>query len=474
MFGAMSGTENNEVVGRPRDFAIYAASVAVAGIILWFVLGNFIQIMAGTIFIATVLGTLMFWRFRLAIAFGGICTLLATQTLDIEHMIQFMSIDVIVFLVAMMILVDIAKDSGFFMWLLGKLLKVTKYDPKKVLIVLLIMSTVMAAMVDEVTSILFIVAIVFEYCRFFKLDPLPYTISCVLATNVGSSATMLGNPIGILLGLRGDLTFEDFIVWSAPVAVMSLIALIFICTFWYRKTLREAKIHVAEKLKEEGNVVFEEIGSDKMRDVKLSGALLFGTIILVAMHYRIELLLGVEKFTYLLVAAFLGAAIGLLWKRAKAQHIVERGVDWWTLLFFMFLFAKAGALKYTGLTDVLANSISSFATSQVQIQTFMLWFSGIMSSLLDNVVLIAALIPVVQSLVVMGFNGDPLWWALLFGGVYGGNITMIGSTANIVALGMLEKQFNYHMRFIRWLGIGILGGVIPMIIGTIWLLIFFH
>jgi Na+/H+ antiporter NhaD/arsenite permease-like protein len=90
------------------------------------------------------------------------------------------------------------------------------------------------------------------------------------------------------------------------------------------------------------------------------------------------------------------------------------------------------------------------------------------------VVLIAALIPVVQSLVVMGFNVDPLWWALLFGGVYGGNITMIGSTANIVALGMLEKQFNYHMRFIRWLGIGILGGVIPMIIGTIWLLIFFH
>jgi len=140
----------------------------------------------------------------------------------------------------------------------------------------------------------------------------------------------------------------------------------------------------------------------------------------------------------------------------------------------MFLFAKAGALKYTGLTDLLAAGVASFATSQMQIQTFMLWFSGIASALLDNVVLVAALIPVVQSLVVMGFNGALLWWALLFGGAYGGNITMIGSTANIVALGMLEKQFNYHMRFFKWLWIGLIGGALPMLVGKIWLTILFN
>jgi len=97
-----------------------------------------------------------------------------------------------------------------------------------------------------------------------------------------------------------------------------------------------------------------------------------------------------------------------------------------------------------------------------------------MSAFLDNVVLVAALIPVVQSLAAIGFNAAPLWWALLFGGVYGGNITMIGSTANIVALGMLEKQFNYHMRFFKWLGIGIAGGVLPMLVGQVWLMVFFH
>lgn len=460
--------------GSRRDFAIYLGVNGLSAIVLWFVLGNFLQTVAGTIFVATVIGTLMFWRFRLAIAFIGICLLLATGTIDIPHMIEFMSIDVIVFLVAMMILVDIAKDSGFFMWLLGKLLRLTKYDPRKVMVMMLCISTLMAALVDEVTSILFIIAIIFEYCKYFDLDPLPYVISCVMATNVGSSATMLGNPIGILIGLRGNLTFEDFLVYAAPVALLSLLVLIPVCTIFYRKALHEAKAKVSASLDRNSGLLFEEVAQDKMKGVKLSGILLFSTIALVALHYRIELLLNAEKFTYLLVAAFIGAGIGLLWKRNKAQHIVERGVDWWTLLFFMFLFAKAGALKYTGLTDVLASAISSIATSQIQIQTFMLWFSGIFSSLLDNVVLIAALIPVVYSLATLGYSSSPLWWALLFGGVYGGNITMIGSTANIVALGMLEKQFNYHMRFFKWLWIGLLGGALPMLVAQGWLMLIFR
>jgi Na+/H+ antiporter NhaD/arsenite permease-like protein len=93
---------------------------------------------------------------------------------------------------------------------------------------------------------------------------------------------------------------------------------------------------------------------------------------------------------------------------------------------------------------------------------------------LDNVVLVAALIPVVQSLAGIGFNGEPLWWGLLFGGVYGGNITMIGSTANIVALGMMEKRFNYHMRFFKWLWIGLIGGLLPTLVAQVWLTIFFR
>jgi Na+/H+ antiporter NhaD/arsenite permease-like protein len=462
-------------VGTARDAVIYIVAVAFVGAVLWLMLGNFKQTMAGTIFIATVIGTLMFWRFRLAIAFVGISALLATSTLDITEMIQFMNIDVICFLIGMMILVDIAKESGLFIWILDKLLKATKYDPRKVLIVLLAMSTLMAAMVDEVTSILFIIAIIFEYCKYFDIDPLPYVISAVLATNVGSSATVLGNPIGILIALRGSLTFVDFLMWATPVALMSLLLLIAILPLWYRKPLAEAKVKVLAKMNGATSAdVLETIGQDRMKDVKISGVILFGTIFFIALHAQLEPIFGLEKDTLLLVFSFLGAAAGLFWKRATARQIVERGVDWWSLVFFMFLFAKAGALKFTGLTDRLASGIASVARSQVQIQSIVLWLACGASSVLDNVVLVAALIPVVQSLVAIGYKSTPLSFALLFGGVYGGNITMIGSTANIVALGMLEKKFNYHMKFFKWLWVGILGGVLPTLVAQVWLTAFFH
>ena len=465
----MAELEGTGKVGSWRDFSLFGASVASIGVALWLFLGNFPQTVAGTIFMATVLGTLMFWRFRLAIAFAGIGALLATQTIDIEHAISFMSVDVITFLASMMILVEIAKEGGFFKWILHRLLAAVRYDPRKVMITLLVMSTLMAAMVDEVTSIIFITAIVFEYCRRFELDPVPFVISTVLATNIGSSATMLGNPIGILIGLRAGLTFEDFLLSATPVAILSLLVIIALCTLWYRKVLKEARAKVmgAGKIGPLG-------GGVNIREVRLSGALLLSTVFMIAIHYRLELLLNVEKSTFLLVAAYLGAAAGLLWKRKEARSIVEKGVDWWTLIFFMFLFAKAGALKYTRLTDVLASGVASIASSQHQIQSLVLWLGGFASSVLDNVVLVAALIPVVQSLGALGFSTAPLWWALLFGGTYGGNITMIGSTANIVALGMLEKDFHYYMRFFRWLSIGLLGGVLPMLVAQAWLMVFFH
>lgn len=461
----MAELEGLGEAGNRRNFLVFGASVASIGVVLWLLLDNFHQTVAGTIFMATVLGTLMFWRFRLAIAFAGIGALLATQTIDIEHTITFMSVDVITFLASMMILVEIAKQGGFFKWFLHRLLAAARYDPVKVMIGLLVISTLMAAMVDEVTSIIFITAIVFEYCRRFKLDPVPFVISTVLATNIGSSATMLGNPIGILIGLRAGLTFEDFLLYATPVAALSLVVIIALCTFWYRKMLKEAEAKVIVT-----SDIDLESGDLNMREVKLSGALLLATVFMIAIHYRIELLLNVEKSTFLLVAAYAGAAVGLIWRRREARLIVDRGVDWWTLVFFMFLFAKAGALKYTGLTDTLASGIASIASSQHQIQSFILWFSGFASSVLDNVVLVAAIIPVVQSLGALGFSTAPLWWALLFGGTYGGNITMIGSTANIVALGMLEKEFGYYMKFFKWLSIGLLGGVLPMLVAQAWLI----
>ncbi|HNU61992.1 MAG TPA: SLC13 family permease, partial [Methanofastidiosum sp.] len=193
------------------------------------------QVIATSILAATVIGTLLFWSFRVAIAFLGISILLLTRTLDIPHLIEFASLEVILFLVGMMTLVGMLKDVGFFRWLMIKIVKLTNFEAHLLLIVFCLLSAVLAMAIDEVTSIIFVTAVLLEITDYFDVNPVPYVISCVMATNIGSSGTVLGNPIGILIAMRGKLSFEDFIIWAFPVAMISLIATILIVLFWYRK-----------------------------------------------------------------------------------------------------------------------------------------------------------------------------------------------------------------------------------------------
>lgn len=158
----------------------------------------------------------------------------------------------------------------------------------------------------------------------------------------------------------------------------------------------------------------------------------------------------------------------MIWKYSHARTYIEKDVDWWTLLFFLLLFAKAGTLKYTGATDVFAKRLLEIVNrSPSMLIGTVLWMSAIGSSILDNVVLVAAFIPIVQSLKELGFALQPLWWALLFGGCLGGNITLVGSTANIVALGILEKEKRIRLTFFRWFWVGLTVGVITTCV--VWL-----
>ena len=180
--------EGGEVVGTKKQFIVYIAVNIAIGLFLYFLLQNVQQAIAGTIFLALVIGTLMFWRFRVAIAFLGIVLLLVTGTIDLEHTIKFMNLDVILFLVGMMVIVALLRRSGFFRWLLAKGLKLSKFEPNRLMIMMMFLAAVMAAMVDEVTSILFITALVLDLCDYFEVNPVNYIISVVLATNIGSSS----------------------------------------------------------------------------------------------------------------------------------------------------------------------------------------------------------------------------------------------------------------------------------------------
>ena len=446
---------------------------AAIGVGFYFLLHNVTQTIAATIFIALVIGTLMFWRFRVAIAFLGIVILLLTRTIDLQHTIEFMNLDVILFLVGMMVIVGLLRRSGFFRWLLAKALKLSRFEPNRLMLIILAMASIMAAMVDEVTSILFITALVLDLCDFYEVNPVKYIISVVLATNIGSSWTVLGNPIGILIALRSGLTFEDFIVTAFPIGVISLISLMVIVLFWQRGDLRLLKEKVEAKAKESKAGFLDEWAKVEDRRLFMGSAIIFILVIIsLAFHHRMELALGLEHNTLLVATAIAGAGIVMLWQRPLARELLMRDVDWWTLIFFMFLFAKAGCLKYVGITDIIAESMMDIGGgSLIILIPFVLWISGFLSAACDNVLVVATFVPIIQNLAEQ-LGTDVLWWALLFGGCYGGNMTMVGSTANIVALGILEDRKGIHMTLGFWIKIGLLGSLVPMTIGTVALLIF--
>ncbi|MBI5143633.1 MAG: hypothetical protein HZA30_01005 [Candidatus Omnitrophica bacterium] len=465
-----------------RNLTIVTAIVILFGLALHFFTNlNFYQVISCTIFLAAVLETMVFWAFRMGIALICIATLLLTKTIDIPHLIEFTNLDVILFLIGMMTITGMVSEIGFFRWLMIKMVKLSRFKLYPFVILLCFTSMFLAMLVDEVTSIIFTTAIVIEICSLFGMNPIPLVITTVLATNVGSSGTVLGNPIGILIAMKGDLSFEDFLHWAFPVTLLALISIIFVILLRYRRYFREFQDKVNSKNKQDSLHLFSEWEAVKnLKDFKIGMGIFFVTLVFIALHHRIENAFGLLHNTMLLIPVFIGSGIVFLWKRLKARQYMEREVDWRTLIFFMLLFAKAGTLKYVGVTDIIANKLVHIAGASLPIlTTIILWIATLGSSVLDNVVLVAALIPVIQNFASMGIHIGPLWWALLFGGCFGGNITMIGSTANIIALGILEKKCSVEdkcikISFFQWLWIGLVAGVVTTLVAQVFLLIFYR
>ncbi len=417
------------------------------------------QALSIAVFSVSILGTLFFWEFRLSFAFIGTSLLLIFKAIDLEHLVKFASLEVILFLVGMMIIVGLLKDEGFFAWVVQLMLRIRNLTARKFVLVVCGVSAALSAMTSEVVSIIFIVAAVLEICDYFEMDPLPFIIIAVLATNIGSAATVLGNPIGILIASKSGLTFEDFILKAFPLSVICLVAASLIMMVWYRKEMRKFDQHI----KEFGNneMLIKLISVPAERRLKIGLGIFFSTLLVIAFHHRLELFFDLEGNTMLLVVPLISSAGIMIWKRDKAREYVEKDVEWWTLLFFLLLFAQAGTLKYTGATDVLAGKIVQATGSNPDfLLGIILWISSIGSSILDNVVLVAAFIPIIQGFGALQVKLQPLWWALLFGGCLGGNITLVGSTANIVALGILEKERNLKVKFFQWFWIGLVVGVV--------------
>lgn len=423
------------------------------------------------IFCMSVLGILFFWELRLSFVFFGAGILLITRSIDLENLLKFASLDVILFLIGMMILVGMLNEAGLFLWITTKLLRLKRITGKTLFLLLMTISAIFSGLMGEVASIIIMTKIILTISDFFDIDPVPLVISSVLATNIGSSATVLGNPIGVLIAARGKLTFEDFLFQALPVTAFVLIVTLIVLFLWFKKYIDRLN----EKLLSLGENTFFlsliSIPADKR--VRNSIIIFAVTLISIALHHRLELLFGLDENTLLLMLPIVAAGIIMLYRRDKVRYYIEREVEWSSILFFLFLFAQAGVIKYAGISDFFAERlVAKMGTNLSLLTGIMLYSSGFLSSVLDNTVVVAAYIPTVQSLGSLHVPLRPLFWAILFGACYGGNITVIGSTANIVAADILEKMGNRKINFLNWLKIGLVLGVVSMTSAYLLILLF--
>ena len=413
------------------------------------------QATAVSVFLGIILGTLFFWNFRLAIAFLGLAVLVCTSALNIPTFVKSSSLEVILFLVGMMIIVGALRDLGFFTWIVQLIVSMPDISGKKFIAVTAAASALLACAVDEVTSIIFISTLVFQVCDRLKLNPVPYILICVLATNVGSSGTMMGNPVGIYIGTKGGLTFGDFMLFAFPIMLIALAATIAFTIWFFRKDLKQFDINLADRLAR--NLSLAPVVEVPYKQGLI---LLIFTIVIISLHHPLENLLGIAKNSVLIMAPLVCSGIVMILRPNRARDYVEREVDWWTLIFFMLLFAVAGTLEHTHVDQIMAKYFSQICGTDINtLVPFILFSSAIGSAFVDNVIFVAAFSPVIEQLAVT-IKDFPLWWALLFGACFGGNITMIGSTANIVALGMLEKRAPSNMTFFQWFKIGSVAALI--------------
>ena len=266
-----------------------------------------------------IMATLLFWKFRLAIAFIGIGVLMCTNVLDLPTFLRECKLDVILFLVGMMVIVGVLKELGLFTWIIQLVISAPKMTGPVFIIIIVWLGALMACAVDEVTSIVFVVTLIFQVCDTLKVRPIPFVIIAVMGTNIGSSGTMLGNPVGILIGQNASppLNFMDFLTWSFQIMIVTLSLSMFVFLFWFKKDINE----LSEKLKtrrEMGLGLGPLIKIPYRRGLAILAAVI-GTI---AMHHKIETTLGLAPNTILIVAPLVMAGLLMMWRHERARHYI--------------------------------------------------------------------------------------------------------------------------------------------------------
>ena len=431
------------------------------------------QSMVAAIFCVSIMGVLIYWELRLSFVFLGAGVMLLTRSINLENLIKFASLDVILFLIGTMILVGMLNDAGFFYWIITRLIRIKNITGGKLFFLIMLLSGVLSGLMGEVASIIIMSKIILDICDLIDIDPVPLIMASVFATNIGSSGTLLGNPVGILIAARANLNFEDFMKNAFPITAIVFLFTVGILALWYRKIIKKMGEKITPLRENHFFISLITISTDLK--TKISIGIFFSMLVSIFFSRRIEAIFGLEENSILMITPIVFAGVALLYRRDRMRHYVEREVEWTSVLFFLFLFALAGVIKFSGISDVIANGlIGKFGHPANMLSAVLIFSSSILSAVLDNTIVVATYIPIVQSLSALNINTNPLWWAILFGACYGGNITIVGSTANIIAMDILEKNRGVKIGFYPWLKVGLVVGLITTTVAYLATVVLIH
>lgn len=396
---------------------------------------------------------------RTIVALSGAALMFLFRIITFEEGISHIDFNTIFVLIGMMIVVSIVKKSGLFEYVAIMTAKISKGDPSKIMIYFMIITAVLSAVLDNVTTVLLIGPMTLVISDILSLNPIPFLITQIIASNVGGTATLIGDPPNIMIGSAANLSFEDFLINLGPVIVIILAIVIVIFKFLYRKDL--VKNADSEQL-------IAELDEKK---AILDKSLLIKSLIVLALiliGFMTHSKLGIESS----VVALTGACILLLIGK-QDPHEILYSVEWPTITFFAGLFIIVGGLSNTGVISMLANLLVEKTNGDVILTMFLLlWISAIVSSFLDNIPFVATLIPLILTMQTKGMDVTPLWWATSLGACLGGNGTLIGASANVV-LSSVGQKHGYPISFIHYLKIGFPMMILTIIISSAYLFIKF-
>jgi Na+/H+ antiporter NhaD/arsenite permease-like protein len=347
--------------------------------------------------------------------------------IDQEEAFAGIDFNVIFLLAGMMILAGGLSKTGFFEYVAGLAIHRSRGEPFRLLVILSIATVILAAFLDNVTTVVLLTPITLSIARTLKVSPFPYLISQIFASNIGGTATLIGDPPNILIGSAAGLDFADFLVNLAPVVVV--IMAVFLAMLW----LMFGRSMADDQDRLDVMAALDPSAAITDRPLMFRALFVLGLTLVGCLFHSV---IGVEAATIALLGATVLMIVGPL-----DPHESLRDIEWSTLFFFVGLFMLVEAVVHVGIVGTVANALADVVDGRLDVATIgILWASALGSAIVDNIPYTATAIPIVEEMIGTGLDGEPLWWALALGACLGGNLTIVGASANIVVANLAARD----------------------------------